>query len=213
MGRLPLAVVTAALAWSFGVSAATSVSTAQWVATTDPAADLWTSLELSGDSVVAPAGPGFGAEATDFDIRWGYALDFAALPGWTITGYDVALSVDAYVGQYNGQKYDADPPPFVSLSGPLGGGTFGSSYSGTLLTHLSGATLPNGSMEIFAHPQSFCTVPIDQCMGGMSLGVYLTVNSLTITPDVVADIPEPTSACLFALGLAGLAARRRFSGR
>ena len=150
-------------------------------------------------------------------------FNFLPSSGYRITGYDLAYSVDYSTGTYlvTGNEpfpdeFGVPPGTLFGLTGSFGavpdiGHFFDSSEQLVLSGHIGGAVLPPVYAGLTVDGTfNFC-LPGDTGDLGVCRGYLydsMTLNSLTITPNVAA-IPEPSSYALMLLGLAAIGLRHR----
>jgi PEP-CTERM motif len=163
-------------------------------------------------------------------------LTWSAAAGYEITGFIVTYDFSfSGAGSYlvRGGEYGADFGGVKAGDTWLASGLFNASYADgsstaasfsgpgslnkSVTTRVSGAQF-NTDFNLSARGlQEFCVAgySIDQCLADSPGARYgastrLSLNSISITPQVVSVVPEPSVAALMlaGLGLVGLSARR-----
>ena len=228
MQRTILAAGAAAFALLSAGARANDVVTPTFTASVGiDATSEWQNIAASGSGITFSWLPSVVA-GSDVTIDWLSEFDvhFSAAPGFTVVGYDVALTVGAGIGAaYSGTIYGADTGPgsaYASVDTPFGGiSVSGLGGYGQLVTQSYTGSGSGGDaigyVRFMANAEAFCVVPLSQCVDvGADIGTIAAsaeITSFTITPVSVSSVPEPTSVVLWSLGLLGLRASRRLSAR
>jgi hypothetical protein len=227
--QLLTAVVAASAGCTVPAHASVAVRTDLFQATiADAPFDFFTDLTLQGKTVVATSSFN-SASSGMFDTSWGAPVkfDFFTPVFAQITGYDVVLSTHIVLDTYTGVEYGGDGTNYVNFGSSLFWKNLHveapdlpytySLYSSYIL-HIDGSVLPSDYYSLFAHGETFCTKPTNECIDadGRVLHASISVDSLQITPFIVPSvltIPEASRQATLLVGLSAtlLALRRRQS--